>query len=256
MNPLAGDNMSDRSDGEPGTAPPGLAGALVTITAQLVGSPDNATVLRLVTEVGTGLLGAGATGVMLTGARGGLEVVAASDETARFVELLQTHIEQGPCVDCIAAAAVITAPDLAVERDRWPGFVPAALAAGYRAVVAVPLRLDGAAVGGFNLLYDTPTTVPQWRLELAQVVSDLAVLGLVQERGDRRADRLFEATVAALNDRIQLDQAVGLVAGTLGITPAAARALVIGHATEHGLVLREVTRAVADGTLAPADLAG
>ncbi|MEV7094967.1 GAF and ANTAR domain-containing protein [Amycolatopsis sp. NPDC051045] len=248
--------MSDHPvDGEPGTAPAELTGALVTITTRLVGSPDNATVLRLITEVGTGLLGATATGVLLTGVRG-LEVVATSDETARFVELLQTHIEQGPCVDCIAAAAVVTAPDLAAERDRWPEFVPAALEAGYRSVVAVPLRLDGAAVGGFNLFYDTAVTMPQWQLDLAQVVSDLAVLALVQERGDRRADRLFEATVTALNDRVQLDQAVGLVAGTLGITLAEARARLTGYATEHRLVLREVTRAVTDGTLTPADLAG
>src|SRR3954452_10812439 len=162
--------MSDRPvRGEPGIAPPDLAGTLVAITARLVGSPDNATVLRLVTEVGTGLLRATATGVMLTGAGGHLEVVAASDETARFVELLQTHIEQGPCVDCIAAAAVITAADLAAERERWPEFVPAALEAGYRSVVAVPLRLDGTAVGGFNLLYDTATTMPRWQLDLAQV---------------------------------------------------------------------------------------
>jgi hypothetical protein len=241
--------MSDRPGGEPE-----LAGALATITARLVGSPDNATVLRLVTEVGTGLLGATATGVLLAGARGELEVVAASDETARFIELLQSHLDQGPCVDCISAAAVVTAPDLQAERDRWPDFVPAALDAGYRSVVAVPLRLDGAAVGGFNLLFDTPVVMPQWQLDLAQVVSDLTVLALVQERGDRRADRLLEATVTALNDRVQLDHAVGMVAGTLEITPAESRALVIAHATEHGLALREVTRAVTDGTLAPADL--
>jgi GAF domain-containing protein len=241
--------MSDRP------VPAELTGALVTITARLVGSPDNATVLRLVTEVGTGLLGATATGVMMTGTRG-LEVVAASDETARFVELLQTHIDQGPCVDCIAAATVLTAADLAAERDRWPEFVPAALEAGYHAVAAIPLRLDGTAVGGFNLLYDTPTTLPRWQLDLAQVVSDLAVLALVQERGERRADRLLEATVTALNDRVQLDHAVGLVAGTLGNTPATARTLITGYATEHGLVLREVTHAITDGTLDPADLTG
>jgi GAF domain-containing protein len=248
--------MSDRPvAGESGTAPAELTGALVTITARLVGSPDNATVLRLVTEIGTGLLGATATGVLLAGTRG-LEVVAASDEPAEFVELLQTHIDQGPCVESIAAAAVITAPDLAAERDRWPRFVPAALEAGYRSVAAIPLRLDGTAVGGFNLLYDTAMTVPQWRLDLAQVVSDLAVLALVQERGDRRADRLLESTVTTLNDRVQLDHAVGLIAGTLGITPAAARALVTRYAADHGRVLREVTRAITAGTLDPADLAG
>ncbi|MEU4674832.1 GAF domain-containing protein [Amycolatopsis sp. NPDC023774] len=249
--------MSDRPvDGAPGTAPPDLTGALVTITGRLVGSPDNAAVLRLVAEVGTGLLGATATGVLLAGGRGDLEVVAASDETARFVELLQAHIDQGPCVDCVANVDVVISADLAAERDRWPDFVPAALAAGYRSVVAVPLRLDGIAVGGFNLLYDVAAVPQKWQLELAQVVSDLAVLALVQERGDRRADRLFEATITTLNDRVQLDHAVGLVAGNLGIAPAAARALVIGYATEHTLTVREVTRAVTDGSLDPGDLVG
>jgi hypothetical protein len=80
------------------------------------------------------------------------------------------------------------------------------------------------------------------------------VLALVQERGERRADRLLEATVTAVNDRVQLDHAVGLVAGTLGTTPATARALVLGYASEHGRVLREVTHEITDGTLAPADL--
>ncbi|MEV6905109.1 GAF domain-containing protein [Amycolatopsis sp. NPDC051372] len=249
--------MSDRLvDGAPGMASSDVAGALVSITGRLVGSPDNAAVLRLVAEVGTELLGATATGVLLAGGRGGLEVVAASDETARFVELLQAHIDQGPCVECVANVDVVTSSDLAAERDRWPDFVPAALAAGYRSVIAIPLRLDGVAVGGFNLLYDVVTAPRKWQLELAQVVSDLAVLALVQERGDRRADRLFEATVTALNDRVQLDHAVGLVAGNLGIAPAAARALVIGHAAEHDLILREVTRAVTDGSLDPGDLVG
>ncbi|MEV6624405.1 hypothetical protein AB0M83_16650 [Amycolatopsis sp. NPDC051106] len=49
--------MSDRLDGESGTAPPDLASALVTITSRLVGSPDNATehglVLREVTRAVT-----------------------------------------------------------------------------------------------------------------------------------------------------------------------------------------------------------
>ncbi|MEV4150092.1 hypothetical protein AB0J40_40995 [Amycolatopsis sp. NPDC049691] len=159
-------------------------------------------------------------------------------------------------MDCIETATVITVADLAAERNRWPGFVPAALRAGYRSITAIPMRLDGAAIGGFNLLFDTAIVPRQWQLDLAQVVSDLAVLALVQERGDRRADRLLEATLTALNDRIEFDHAVGLVAGTLGITPAAARALVPAYAIEHERVLREVTRAITDGTLAPADLAG
>ncbi|MBB4683979.1 GAF domain-containing protein [Amycolatopsis jiangsuensis] len=236
--------------------PPEASEALAAITARLVGRPDNGTVLRLITEAGVDLLGANATGVLLLDAHGEPAVAAASDETAQFVELLQTHVQQGPCVECITSATLVTAPDLGRERNRWPGFVPAALEAGYHAVVAIPLRLDGAAVGGLNLLYEPRTTLEPWQLALAQVTADLTVLALVQERGERRTDRLLEATVGALNDRVQHGQAIGVVAGTLGISPDAARALVRRYTARHDRVQREMTGALIDGTLAPADLTG
>ncbi|RSM63033.1 response regulator [Amycolatopsis sp. WAC 01376] len=243
-----------RADGGPGTLPADLTEALAAITARLVNTPDNASVLRLITEVGTDLLGASATGVLLVRPGGGLDVVAASDGKARFLESLQTDIDQGPCVDSIASATLITSPDLSADRTKWPDFVPAALAAGFRSAVAVPMRLDERAVGGFNLLYDTETVFERWQLELGQVVADLAVLALVQERGERRADRFLETTVTALNDRVQFGQAVGVVAGTLGIEPAAAHAAILGYATEHALALRDVTGAITDGSLDPANL--
>ncbi|MBB1158353.1 MULTISPECIES: GAF domain-containing protein [Amycolatopsis] len=238
-----------------GLLPAEAPAALAAITSRLVGNPDNAAVLRLITEVGTGLLGARGTGVLLKDPRGEPAVVATSDETTQFLELLQTDLRQGPCVDCITTAAVVAAPDLTRKLDRWPDFAAAALDAGYQAVVAVPLRLDGEAVGGFNLLFAAPTELEPWQSALAQVVSDLAVLALVQETGPRRSDRLFEATLTSLNDRVQHSQAVGVVAGTLGTDPDTARALVNGYATRHDRPLREVTRALIDHTLDPAALA-
>jgi hypothetical protein len=80
------------------------------------------------------------------------------------------------------------------------------------------------------------------------------VLALVQEGRDRRANRLVETTVTALNDRIQFGQAVGLVAGALGVSPGDAHALVIDYVTAHRRSLHTVTRALTDGTLDPADL--
>jgi GAF domain-containing protein len=222
-------------------------------SARLVDGPDSGTVLRLVTDAGTELLGSTGTGVMLTDPRGGVEVVAASDERSRFVELLQTQVEQGPCLDCIATSTVVTSADLAAEGARWTDFVPPALEAGYRAVTAIPLRLDGRAVGGLNLLYADSTELQQWQLQLAQAIADLAVLGLVQERGDRRADRLAERTLTALNDRVHLGQAIGLVAGTLGVDPAAARTVLTNYADRHRRALHDVARAVTNGVLDPAD---
>ncbi|GAA1024827.1 GAF and ANTAR domain-containing protein [Amycolatopsis albidoflavus] len=257
MNHPTDENAGRRTPaGRVGLLPADAPAALAAITSRLVGASDNAAVLRLIAEVGTGLLGARGAAVLLKDPGGEPAVLAASDETAQFAELLRTDVRRGPCVDCIATAAVVAVPDLTLERDRWPGFATAALAAGYQAVVAVPLRLDGEAVGGFTLLFAAPTEPQPWQLSLAQVVSDLAVLALVRETGPRRADRLFEATLASLNDRVRHDQAVGVVAGVLGTDPDTARALVNDYAARHDRPLRDVARSLIDRTLDPADLTG
>lgn len=243
--------MTEPTDGVRGVGVGDVAVALVEITTGLAHGPDSDTVLRLVSDSGARLLGAAATGVMVADPRGGIEVVAASDEPARFVELLQSQVEDGPCLDCVTEAAIVTSRDLEDDRARWPAFVSAAVAVGYRSVVAVPLRLDNRAVGGLNLLYAEPTVLAGWQLQVAQVVADLAVLGLTQERGSRRVERLTERTLTVLNDRVRLDHAVGLIAGTLAVEPHAALPILTRYVATSGRPLRAIVRAITDGALSP-----
>lgn len=241
--------MTDRKLGDVTAARrPSMSDTLTDIVSGLANTPDSATILRRIVTAAADLLGADATGVMLTDPRGGLEVAAASDGRARVVELLQTQLGQGPCVDCVATGTVVVAADLSAERERWPGFVPTALALGYRAVLAVPLVLDGRPVGGLNLLYTGPLTVGDGELRTARLLADLAVLGLVQERGDRRIDRLAEMTMTAFNDRAIIDQAVGLVAGTHDLDAATARHVLLDHADRNGSSPQDLARAITDGT--------
>lgn len=232
-----------------------LAAVLNSVTTTLVDRHDADAVLRLVTAACTELLGATATGVMLVDPRGGVRVVSASDEHARFIELLQAHTEQGPCVESIRTGGIVNAPDLEAEAERWPDFVPAAVRAGFRAIHAIPMRLDDRTVGGVNLLHTSTWTLTRSQELLAQVLADLATLGLAQERDLRRADRLAEQTLRSLNDRVELAQAVGMVAGVLSIDPDQARAVLVERATRDRTTLRGVARAVTTGALDPAELA-
>jgi hypothetical protein len=119
-------------------------------------------------------------------------------------------------------------------------------------VFAFPLRLDSHAVGGLNVLYRRPTDLSDGDRRLGQALADLAVLGLTQERDDRRAERLAEQTLTTINDRIHVGQAVGVLAGALTLSPDDARARLVAHAESTGRSLLEVVRAVTDGSLSPA----
>lgn len=232
-----------------------IAVALSEITAGLADGRDADAVLRMVTSACTRLLAATATGVMLVDPRGGIQVVSASDERARFVELLQAHTDEGPCVQCIRNDSVVSSVDLTDEPDRWPVFGPAAVQAGYRSIHAIPMRLDGCAVGGLNVLYTRAAPWEAWQERLGRLLADLAVLGLSQEGDVRRVDRLAERTLTALNDRVQLAHAIGMVAGALAIDTERARTAIVDHARLHHSAVRDIARALTDGSLDPADLA-
>jgi GAF domain-containing protein len=232
-----------------------LADVLVEITTQLVVDSDSAEILRLVTASCTELLNASATGLLLADPRGGVEVVAASDETARFLELLQAHEDTGPCIECIQTGQIVVAPDLrAGDGPRWPAFAANATRAGFAAVHAIPLRLNGRTLGGLNIFHAEATTLPRWQLQAAQGLTDLAVLSLTTEHDTRRGARVAESTLVVLNDRIHLAQAVGLVAGARNIDPATARATIYQHAGRRKMSVRDVSRALTAHDLDPAEL--
>ncbi len=235
--------------------PDHVSDAFAAITARLAARHDALTVLRAVADACLVVLSADASGVLVSDPRGGVSVAAATDERARFVELLQAQSEDGPCLECITGNSEVASTDLAAE-DRWPRFTPPAREAGFRALHAFPMRLDTRATGGVNVLYTRPTELSSRERRLGQALADLAVLGLTQERDERRAERLAEQTLTTFNDRVRVSQAVGMLAGALRLTPDEARARLTAHARAAGRSLRDIARGITDGSLSPDVVAG
>ncbi|QSE86864.1 GAF domain-containing protein [Rhodococcus koreensis] len=215
---------------------------------------DVGAALFRISTLGVELLSAAAVGIMVVDPRGGVGVVAASDERARLVELLQTQYGSGPCPQCIRTGEMLAVPDLTVDPDRWPEFAAVARDLGYRAILAVPMVLDGRTIGGLNVLYTRPTDFDRDDHRLASLLAALIVLELTQETGDQRADRLAERTLGLLNDRVHAGHATGFVAGTLDVSPARARGLLDDYSRRHAIPLRELARRITDGTLHPIEL--
>ncbi|MFF2113594.1 GAF and ANTAR domain-containing protein [Rhodococcus koreensis] len=232
-----------------------LIDAISEVTGALVdGHADTGAALYRITEICADLLAAAASGIMIVDPRGGLAVVAASDERARLVELLQSQSESGPCAECIRTSSVIAVEDLEADAYRWPEFWTVASEIGFRAILAVPMILDGRTVGGLNILFTEPTTFDHERHRRASVLADLALLELTHERGEHRVGRLSERTLTLLHDRVHIGQATGIVAGTLDVSPARARALIDDHARRLGVALRVLARSITGGSVRPTEL--
>jgi len=195
------------------------------------------------------LLGADAAGLMLTDQRGDLQVVAATAERARDVAQLQLDLQEGPCPDCFATGLPQANIDLAAASSRWPGFCRAAVGAGFGGTHVLPMRLRRQVIGALTLFTDAPRALSDEHVAVAQAMADVATIGLLHERNLHDQTVLSEQLQAALNSRVLIEQAKGVLAARSGIGVAEAFTRMRAHARRHGLPLTAVATAVVEGRL-------
>jgi GAF domain-containing protein len=228
--------------------------AFVALADTLVDDYDTIELLTRLVDYSVELLTAQAGAIMLADPHNQLRVAAYSSEDARLAELMQLQADQGPCLDCYRSGSPVNVADLTQAAPRWPRFVAAATATGeptFRSVHAVPLRLRGQAIGAMNLFCHHPEAMPTDDLALGQAMADVATIAILQERAIRRAEVLTEQLQAALNSRVIIEQAKGVLAQHAGLRMDQAFTQLRGYARAHNRRLAEVARDLADTTLDP-----
>ena len=234
-----------------------LSRAFVGLADTLVDDYDTIDLLDRLVGYSVELLAADAAGILLADPRGTLRVVASSNEDAELMELLQLQADEGPCVDCVRTGVPVSVADLADTAGRWPVLAAAMVARGvFRSVHALPLRLRGEAIGALNLFHHQPGALPASALELGQALADVATIGILSERAIRRGEVLNEQLQAALNSRVIIEQAKGVLAQLGGLSMNAAFDRLRSYTRSHNQRLSEVALRVVEGDLADDVLAG
>jgi GAF domain-containing protein len=235
-----------------------VAAAFVRLADTLVDDYDVIDVLDRLVGYSVSLLSAEAAGIMLVDPHGKLRVVASTSEESDWMELLQVQADQGPCVDCVRTGQPVTVTDLAEAAERWPRFIAILAGRGpFHSVHALPLRLRGQAIGGMNLFHTRPGPLPEADLRLGQALADIATIGILQERAIRRGEVVTEQLQTALNSRVIIEQAKGVLAQSGDLTMDTAFDRLRRHARGNSLLLGDVARrVVADRGFADQILAG
>ncbi|MGI8808779.1 MAG: GAF and ANTAR domain-containing protein [Acidimicrobiales bacterium] len=230
-----------------------LSETFVSLADTLVDDFDVIEFLSLLCERCVELFDAEAAGVMLAGAPGDvLQLMASSSERMRLIELFEIQGDEGPCPDCYRTGKAVGEADLEATAVRWPAFSVEALGAGFRAVYALPMRVRGEVVGALNLFRNQVGALPEADLRAAQALADVATLGILQHRIQSDSRSLSEQLQHALNSRVVIEQAKGMVAERSKIGMDEAFSVLRNYARHHNRHLSDVARDVTDGTL-PAD---
>jgi GAF domain-containing protein len=222
-----------------------LSERFVALADSLVADYDVVELLEGLVRSCVDLLDVDQGGLLLIDQRGHLQVVAASSEATRLVELLQLQSEEGPCLECVATGAPVTVPDLATEQERWPTFAPTAMSVGFSTVHAVPLRLRHETIGGLNLFTTgTRRRIDEDDLRIAQALADVATIAILQQRSISRTSLLAEQLQTALNSRIVVEQAKGVLAERGNLDMQGAFDRLRGYARGHQEKLSDVAAGV------------
>jgi GAF domain-containing protein len=189
-------------------------------------------------------------GFLLADQTGTLHVLASSSERLRLLELFELQNEEGPCFEAFRSGEAVLNRPLAGD-NTWPRFSAEALSRGFVMAHALPMRLRGVAIGSVNILQDHDRPVADLEISLAQTMADVATIGILQQRALQRAAILAEQLEGALNTRIVIEQAKGVLLARLDTSVDDVFARMRSYARRTNRLLADVARDVVTGVLPP-----
>lgn len=225
----------------------GVADAFVELVRRLVDDFDVIEMLTVLSVRGVELLGASATGILLADGDGTLRVMAASNERAHLLELMQLQNDEGPCLDCYRTGTVVAHADLA-STSPWPKFAAASVDAGYSSVCAIPMRMNRLVMGSMNLFMSEPAALSERDIALAQGLADVASIAIVQNQATQKSAERVRQLQHALDSRIAIEQAKGMIAAQDDVDMDVAFSRLRAHARHNNQQLTDVAKGVIAGS--------
>ncbi|HEV7648811.1 MAG TPA: GAF and ANTAR domain-containing protein [Actinophytocola sp.] len=212
--------------------------------AEYAGTRDAPLSLRTVCAACVSLTGM--TGAWVSRGDAAADVAYATDPVAERLADLQILLGEGPGVDARQEGRPVAVTDLSIaaRRRTWPRFAPAALAAGSRSALVVPMRVGAARIGLFGLYSRTPAVLVTTQRTEVDAFAEVA-LGLVLDDITRQPPDLGQwASDRRALDRPEVHQATGIVSVQLGIDVTESLARLRAHAYAHARPLLEIAREV------------
>jgi GAF domain-containing protein len=199
--------------------------------------------LERVVAAADALFGVDGTALMLVDRDQVLRNLVASDELAEPLEELQAAHGEGPCVDAFDDKEPVAAGDLA-DGGQWPSFSPPAVDQGLRAVLASPIPYSDQAVGVVAVFDGQPHPWTDAESEAIVAFTDLVALLVLNAMEASERGRVASELQVALDSRVVIEQAKGVLVGRHGLTTRQAFERLRRQARDQRRPLTEVARAV------------
>jgi GAF domain-containing protein len=227
-----------------------LLDVLTRFSRTLASRYDVSDVLYELSDSVVDVLGASGAGVSLADEAGRLCFATATDGVVAVLEEVQEATQDGPCRRAFQTNEAVFSSDLRTIED-WPEVRETALRHGLLSVAGIPMALAGSALGSLNIYDRNVRTWSADDIAAARVFADMATSYIAHASELDRARRVNEQLQTALNSRVIIEQAKGILAGERRISLDEAFNILRQHARNHNARLRAVAHAVVELGMRP-----
>ena len=191
----------------------------------------------------TEVLGLAGSGVSLARSDELIFATAVPDHLTKLEQVQEEH-GVGPCVTAYREERVIAVDDLGEHVDLWPEYCAAAASTGVSSVASLPMQLHGIKVGCLNLYAHGPQPWDRDDLAVAEVMADVATGYVINASIMQEQAALNSQLQKALDTRIVIEQAKGVVANRHRISVEAAYQRVREYARSHNATVRAIAESI------------
>jgi GAF domain-containing protein len=180
------------------------------------------------------LPGFDAVGISTVDKHGEVHTRAATQQLVWELDRLQYDLSEGPCLDSLGDADVVTVPELRHDQ-RWPHYVPCAVRLGVKSQLSAKLYLDDeGTLGGLNMYSTTSAELSPETEHVAELFAAHAAIAL-------GSARQLEGLNEALHTRSVIGQAMGILMHRYTLEADSAFGLLIRTSSHANLKLRIVS---------------
>jgi GAF domain-containing protein len=223
-------------------SPPEIRAAIAAAAGSMDDDTSKSTqdVLQIIAETAhTSISGFDHVGISTIDKDGKFTTRAAVGDLVRELDALQYDLGEGPSVDSMTCRQVQVVPHLRQEQ-RWPRYVPRAVALGLRSQMAVRLYLDDrGTIGGLNLYSTRSDTIDREAESLAELFAAHAAIALSTAS---EVENLNQALVS----RKVIGQAIGILMERYDIDDDRAFAFLVRASSHGNIKLREIARRIVE----------
>jgi hypothetical protein len=228
-----------------------LSGLLVRLADTLSEDVDVVELMTVLVEGTVSIVAVEEAGVVLADPWGALRVVASSSERMRDLELYEMQNQDGPRLECYSSGLAVLNIHLDRGVDaRWPHFAPRAR----QVVHAFPIRHRAATIGMVNAFATGYADLTPDDVEVGGAMAQMAAIGVLHQRAMLGRQTVIEQLEHALDARVTVEQAKGVLSERFEISLGEAYQLLRNYARRNSTQVTTVAGAVLTRDLSADDL--